>query len=171
MDSSNLAKAIETAFNGVEQPTTSLRQFLLLDKYSLSRKITDVEWTQAARAREESKWQDIPDSEIDYCGCLLAHMGAEDFRYYLPVYMKYSVMHLLNSTGDASILGSTVFSLSAFLHHRSLSRHDQLQFSLLDRAQVQVVVRFLRFVARLDNADSPDAITALEQYWSKKVEG
>ena len=50
----------------------------------MSGEIIDEEWAEAGRNRVDSSWQDIPDSETRECDVLLAHMGPEEFRYYLP---------------------------------------------------------------------------------------
>ncbi|MBC7501385.1 MAG: hypothetical protein H7315_12940 [Herminiimonas sp.] len=102
----------ELAFTGVARSITSLRQFLLTDRYGMSREITNWEWAQAGKERVDSSWQDIPDSEIQECDCQLAHMQAEDFQYYLPAYMRYAVKHFGRPLWETDIIGSVVFSLS-----------------------------------------------------------
>ena len=64
----------EEAFSDIERPATSLRQFLLTDKFGMSGNITDRAWDEAGRNRVDCKWTDIPDSEIEECDCLLAHL-------------------------------------------------------------------------------------------------
>jgi hypothetical protein len=170
MDADELIKAIEIAFDGVARSDTSLRQFLLTDKYGMSREITNEEWTQAGKARVDNKWADIPDSEIDECDCLLAHMQAEDFRYYLPAYMRYSVKHYQKPIWETDIIGMCVFSLYPSSKDRSLYDYKISQLALINGAQKQVIVQFLKFVASMaDDVQRPDATKALERYWSCNV--
>ncbi len=162
-----LIKTIEQTFNGVECSSTSLRQFLLTDQFGLSRDITDKEWEQAGKSRIDSMWQDIPDSEIEECNCLLAHMQAEEFKYFLPAYMRYSVKHYKKSIWETDIIGSVVHSLSPSSIYDDVYRIRQL--SLLSEAQIFVVIQFLQFVATsADDVQRPDAVDALEHYWYKK---
>ena len=180
MVADELIKTIDTVFAGVDRPETSLRQFLLTSEYGLTRDITDDEWVHAGKGRVDTKWQDIPDFEIEECNCLLAHMQAEEFQYYLPAYMRYSVKHYQKSIWESDIIGSTVFSLSPISNDSDLKKYkvsplslfnySVSQFSLLTKEHKKVIVEFLEFVARLDDhVQSPHAVKALEQYWSKNV--
>ena len=168
MDADELIKAIEIAFDGVARPETSLRQFLLTDKYGMSREITNEEWTQAGKARIDNKWADIPDSEIEECDCQLAHMQAEEFWYYLPAYMRYSVKHYQKPIWETDILGMCVSSLYPSSKDSSLYAYTISQLALINSAQKQVIVQFLKFVASMaDYVQRPDAAKALERYWSR----
>jgi hypothetical protein len=170
MDIDELIKAIESAFDGVARPETSLRQFLLTDKYGMSREITDKEWTHAGKTRVDNNWTDIPDSEIEECDCLLAHMQAEEFRYYLPAYMRYSVKNYQKPIWENDVLGMCVSSLYPSPTNNSLYAYKISQFALINNAQKQVVVQFLKFIANVaDYVQRPDATKALEQYWSRNV--
>jgi hypothetical protein len=162
-----LIKAIEQTFDGVEYSTTSLRQFVLTDEFGLSRHITDSEWSEAGRNRVDSKWQEIPDSEIEECDSMLAHMQANEFRYFLPAYMVYALKNLPKSDGSNFILGSVVFSLYPSSKDFGLYNYNVKQLSLLNIDQELAVVSFLKFIASLDIYDSHDAEIALERYWWK----
>ena len=163
-----LIKAIEQAFDGVERSTTSLRQFLLTDQFGLSRDITDKEWTQAGKSRIDSMWQDIPDSELEECNCLLAHMQAEEFQYFLPAYLRYAVKHYKKPIWETDIIGSVVYSLYPSSKRDDLYLYNVRQLSLLNEAQKFAVVKFLHFVANsADYVQRPDAIKALERYWKE----
>src|SRR5437868_3482872 len=93
MNSNEVIETIELAFQGVNRPERSLHQFFLIDRHDLSREITDEEWTLAGKKRVDTSWQEIPDEEIKECDCQLPHMQAEEFQYYLPAYMRYSVRY------------------------------------------------------------------------------
>ena len=170
MDAGELIKAIEFAFNGVARPETSLRQFLLTDKYGMSREITHEEWTQTGKARVDNKWTDIPDSEIEECDCLLAHMQAEEFLYYLPAYMRYSAKNCQKPIWETDILGMCVSSLYPSSKDGSLYAYKISQLALINSVQKQVVVQFLNFVASMANyVQRPYATKALERYWSRNI--
>ena len=170
MDADELIKAIEIAFDGVARPETSLRQFLLTDKYGMSREITNEEWTQAGKARIDNKWADIPDSEIEECDCQLAHMQAEEFWYYLPSYMRYSITHYQKPIWETDILGMCVSSLYPSSKDSTLYAYKISQLALLNSTQKQEIVQFLEFVASMaDYVQRPDATKALERYWSRNV--
>ena len=170
MDADELIKAIEIAFDGAARPETSMRQFLLTDKYGMTREITKVEWAQAGKARVDNKWADIPDSEIEECDCQLAHMQAEEFWYYLPAYMRYSVKHYQKPIWETDILGMCVSSLYPSSKDSSLYAYKISQLALINSAQKQVIVQFLKFVASMaDYVQRPDATKALERYWSRNV--
>jgi hypothetical protein len=160
MEADNLIKAIELAFDRVERSETSLRQFVLTDKFGMTREITAEEWAQAGRKRADTKWQDIPDSEIEECDCQLAHMQAKEFLYYLPAYMRYSVKHYQRPIWETDIIGSSVCSLYP----------SSSQLSLLNGAQKLVIVQFLKFVESMaDDVQRPYATIALERFWNHHV--
>ena len=162
----NLITAIEEAFDGVEFSETSLRQFRLTDKFGMSREITDQEWSLAGKQRVDSKWQDIPDSEIEECDCLLAHMESFEFRYFLPAYMRYSVKNVHRPIWETDIIGFTVFSLCPSTDNTALYHYNVSQYSLLNSAQRRIVVEFLKFVSTVaDDVQRPLAIKALNSYW------
>jgi len=170
MDAIELENAMLVAFEGVKKAETSLRQFHLTDEKGMAGTITPEEWRAAGSARVDSRWEDIPDSEIEKCGCLLAHMQAEDFRYYLPAYMRFSVRHFQEPIRESDILGSTVFSLYPSSKNKALFHYNVAQLSLLTKEQQHIVVEFLRFVAAYaDDVQRLDAEKALERYWGRNV--
>lgn len=167
MDVENIIKEIESAFEGLKKPYLSLRQFKLTDEKGMSGEITDKEWNMAGTNRVDSKWQEIPDSEIKECDCLLAHMEATEFQYYLPAYMRYSLNHYKEPIWENEIIGSTVFSLHP---SKESYGYNTKQYSLLNKEQQKVIVQFLKFVE--ENADyvqRPDAKKARESYWENRI--
>jgi hypothetical protein len=165
MDAYELIKKIENVFDGIKKPETSLRQFKLTDEKGMSCEISDQEWDIARKNRVDSIWQQIPDAEIKECDCLLAHMQAEEFQYYLPAYMRYSLNHYEVSIWKDDVIGSTVFSLYP---SKQTYEYNVKQLSLLNTQQRQVCIHFLKFVE--ENADyiqRPFARKARERYWEK----
>ena len=163
MKADGLISDIERAFTGSRRAETSLRQYLLHDKFGMSREITVAEWTLAGRDRVDSTWQEIPDAEIEECDCLLAHMGADEFLYYLPAYMRYAV----RNQGETDILGMTVSSLSPSTTNDDLRANAISKYAALNDAQKSVVVRFLEFVStNLSGEIQRTAAKALNRYWN-----
>ena len=171
MNAQELIREIELAFNDVARPATSLPQFLLTDRYGMSREITDQEWVQAGRDRVDFKWQDIPEAEIQECGCLLAHMQAEDFQYYLPAYMRYAAKHVDSPIWEKNVIGGVVFSLSPNAKDPAGYAYQVAQFTSLNSSQKCVIVQFLYFVStKASYVQQPDAAKALERYWNRNVD-
>jgi hypothetical protein len=169
MNANQIVDLIERAFSDIPKSEVSLRQFRLTDLYGMSREITDEEWEGASRNRVDESWQEIPDSEIEECDCILAHMEAEEFLYYLPAYMRYSVKHITTPISTNDILGSTVFSLYPSMQNADIYEYKERQLSLLNEGQRKSVVEFLKFVT--SNAgwvQRPDAEKALNRYWYKR---
>jgi len=155
-------KIIESAFDGVPRPETSLRQFVLTDQKGMAGTITDEEWRIAGITRTDAKWQDISALEIEHCDCQLAHMQSEEFRYYLPAYMIYSLSHAQDSVLESMIPGSVVFGLTPSKNNPSYSAS---QYKLLDSPQRKAVTAFLAYMANNANDyDRKDAKRALS-FW------
>ncbi|KQV54018.1 DUF6714 family protein [Duganella sp. Root336D2] len=166
----SLITGIEDAFDGTARAETSLRQFQLTDKYGMSREITADEWTAAGKKRVDRTWQEIPDEEIEECDCLLAHMGAEEFLYYLPAYMRYSLKNHHRSIWETDVLGMTISSLLPSTKNEDLRAYAIAQYSALNEIQRQIVIHFLKFTASLeDDVRHSDALKALASYWQNAV--
>jgi hypothetical protein len=165
MDATNIIEIIERAFTGLDWSETSMRQFVLTDKFGMTRPITDAEWNQAGRNRVDKTWMEIPDSEIEECDVQLSHMMNNEFVYFLPAYMRYSLKHYPNDR--EFVLGSTIFSLSAGSKEGELSIFKTSKFDCLNDVQKSAVAEYLRFIAGLDDPiHSEDANAALISYWN-----
>ena len=166
MSVSEILEQIDEAFMGIKCPETSLRQYFLTDQKGMSGRITKEEWADARKNRVDTQWQDIPDSEIEECDCLLAHMQAPEYQYYLPAYMRYSINHYQNPDWGNGILGSTVFAIYPSKKDKSMYEYSLSQISLLNSAQNKAIISFLEFISEnADYVERPDALKALERYW------
>jgi hypothetical protein len=166
MEAHELITTIQLAFEGVKRPDVSLRQFRLTDEKGMSGKITNKEWIEAGLNRVDSVWQEIPNSEIEECGCLLAHMQADKFQYYLPAYLRYSISHCHKPIWENDILGFTVSSLCPSRKNRDSYTHRVSQFNLFSSAQKLAIIEFLTYVANnADDVERPDARRGLETFW------
>lgn len=173
MEIASLIELIETAFNGVEFSSTSMRQFQLTDKFGMSREITAKEWYLAGKNRVDNSWQEIPDSEIEECDVLLSHMIDGEYIYFLPAYMIYSLKHYTSSAlaSDSFILGSTIYSLSAASKQIDLRDYQISKFKLINETQKAAIVEFLRFIAMSqESIYGNDALAALNSYWESSEE-
>lgn len=164
MNITDTLQKIEAAFNGVARSETSLRQFRLTDKKGMSGKITKEEWNEAGRTRVDGRWQEVPDSEILECDCVLAHMQAEEFRYFLPAYMRYSLRNLTSEYHENLICGMTIFSLT-LSKRGDLRAYVLKQWSLLDNRQKVGIRGFLEFVSSCDDAILASDANEAMQSW------
>lgn len=159
MQASELIEIIEESFDCIQRPDTSLQQFKLTDTKGMSEGITDYEWSTARENRIDFKWQDIPDSEIEECGCILAHMGIDELLYYLPAYMRYAINHIDEPVWENDVIGGVVFSLHP--PHVPLSEK-------VSEKQRKAIINFLSFIEEnADHVERPDAKKARERYWER----
>ena len=128
---------IYSAFKGVPRPETSLRQFVLTDKFGMSGDVSDEEWDEAGRNRIDDRWEDIPGMELEECGCQLAHMMSDDVLYYLPAYMRHSLNHIHIPLWKNTIAGSVIFHLST---------PNPMHFSNINRDQAAAICAYLEYM-------------------------
>lgn len=169
MDAKEVIQEIESAFAGTPRSQISLRQFNLTDKKGLSKTITDEEWREAGRNRADSKWEDITDTELEEFECMLPHMQAAEFRYFLPAYMRYAARNAHKPFYDNVLLGSTIFNITPESENPDMNAYTLKQLSLLSDTQIKVVKTFLEFASK--NAENPydrTATAALEKYWATR---
>jgi hypothetical protein len=167
-EETGLIEIIDSAFSDLPRPDTSLRQFFLADQKGMSGTITETEWIEARDSRPDRRCQDLPDEEIEACGCQLAHMQGEDFRYYLPAYLRYSIRHAHLSLLDGMIVEFTIYGVTP---SDKFPGRDDGKYSLLVPDQRAAIAGFLRFLAA--NAGEKcfrrDAAEALA-YWDRSEE-
>ena len=97
-------------------------------------------------------------------------MGAEDFLYYLPAYIRYGLKNRHRPMWETNVLGMTLSSLLTSTKNEDLRAYAITQYSALNETQVQLVVHFLEFTASLeDDVRHSHALEALTSYWQKKV--
>jgi len=170
MNADYLISSIKTAFDGVPRSDTSLRQFRLTDRFGMSREITDSEWDAAGFGRTDTRWQEIPDSEIQECGVLLAHMQARDFLYYLPAYMLKAVRDIQDGSTGSEIVGSFVSCVYPSNRSTSSRAYTLSQLSLLTQPQWHAISEFLKFVAEFgDDHDRAEASKVIQRFWTHAV--
>ena len=162
-----LLKRIENSFGNVRWSPISMRQFYLTDQFGMSREISEKEWSSAGQSSVDSDWTDIPDSEIEECGVLLAHMESCGFIYYLPAYLHYSLRHFPPLVHNSMVLEFLLFSLTVDTERAELRLFTESKFETLDAAQKSVVIEFLKFIESSDElVFASDAREALKSYWN-----
>ncbi|WP_151869823.1 MULTISPECIES: DUF6714 family protein [Acinetobacter] len=169
MNQEKLIAEIEAAFSDVKRPKKSLRQFKITDEKGMSQEISAEEWNIAGMRCTDKTWQEISDSELEECGCQLAHMQSDEFLYYLPVYMHHSVRYYKRPIWEENFIWCTICSLEdpvqAENYYPGLGKYKQEQFSKLISKHVKVIIAYLKFIATEgDYIDQPDVISTLD-YW------
>lgn len=102
-------------------------------------------------------WRDVSEHELEEHHCGFTHLDAKSWRFYLPVFLAYSVRHL--SRGDSLVIAACLSNLRP--PDRVPSR-----FTTLSDGQRQTVVSVLEFLAFDSESDfMANACQVLEEYW------
>jgi hypothetical protein len=133
MTAEDVILEIERAFDGVARDDgITLHEAVALDDYA-----SDDERTQARLRDTESRWQDVPEEDIEEQYTIFSFLDDKGFRYYLPAYMTWMLRNF-DHTHSAS-LDSTVYALepSSYFPQRS---------TLFNFSQVTAIVHFLEYL-------------------------
>ncbi len=161
---------VERAFDGVPRTDTSLRQFQLTDHYGMADDFPGREWIAAGRQRTDFVWQDIAAAELEAGNVVLAHMAADDFRYFLPAYLRHVLTHLHVPAWESDLAGMTLFALTPAARAGSTRDHTLARFAALDERQRLAIARVLVFLAGSEEAGvAQEASQALDNYWREAV--
>jgi hypothetical protein len=153
----DVVRQIEAAFRDVTHPG---------DAAMLNSDCLDDHEDDVRALRGFLSWQSIPDKVIESENAGLTALSPRAFQFYLPAYMKWSLLNLRASSAFTS--DATIYALAP-----TASRIEQLvsRYSLLSPAQVRAVVSFLRIMADSpDFADADTAMQALRSYWLPRLE-
>ena len=127
-----IIKKIENAFDGVKKPeNVTMRVARAIDDY-----ITEDEFADLRKKEIETKWQDIPDSDIEFYDDILTYLSPIGMRYYLPRYMTWSLHNFKNS--DLAIPDYVIFRLN---------NSTPEEWDLFDKNQRSACIEFLKFCA------------------------
>jgi hypothetical protein len=133
MTAEDVILEIERAFDGVARDDgITLHEARALDDYA-----SDAERAQARLRDTESRWQDVPQEDIEREYTIFSFLDDRGFRYYLPAYMTWMLCHF-DHTHSAS-LDSTVFALEP-------SSYFSKRATLFDHAQATAILHFLEFL-------------------------
>ena len=150
---------ITRAFDGVSREDgVTLHEAIALDDYA-----TDDEQAAARALDTETRWQDVPNLDIEN-GCFaLAFFDAKGFRYYIPAYMIWTLRYY-----DTSSSASSDFTLYALSPD---SEYNLSRFQLLTPLESAAVCAFLHYMAANDEGNENDARKALNGYWGRFCAG
>jgi hypothetical protein len=153
----SLVSEIEMAFADVRRGATTIHEAEILD-----RAFAAAHERELARAKDrETRWQEIPDDTIAECFDALAFLDPESWRYYLPAYMRWALVHLADEHHDA--IDGVIYSLSSH-GPDAIARYE-----VLSPEQSRAVCRFLRAMMDLPpgEVDGEAAQDGLDRYWSR----
>jgi hypothetical protein len=112
-----------------------------------------------------TSWQSIPGQTIELEHSGLTALSAPAFQFYLPAYMRWSLLNFRANPAFTS--DATIYALAPSVSQPeySVSRYVQLS-----PAQVRAVVSFLKAMAASpDHADAEVAERALHSYWLPRL--
>jgi hypothetical protein len=138
-----------------------LRQAQLADQ-SLSRTISDTEWSKEGTKDRGILWDQLADQTILECDASLAHLDEEGFVYYLPAYLSFAVRNLSSRDSEhQKMIGFVISSLS------NRSNYGLARYKRLSDRQIDLVIKFLRLVCGKQDHYGNLAGKALKRYWEK----
>jgi hypothetical protein len=118
-----------------------------------------------ARKRDtDERWQDVPDDDIESHQSALCFLDPEGFRYYLPAYMRWSLLHYKSSDSLAS--DSTIYSLGP-AGNKGVTDWNRERWGVFTERQTQVILAYLRFMVEHGDGCSDNfmADLAINAYW------
>lgn len=153
--------AIRAAFAGVPRGAVTIHEAEVIDEHgSKGRRF------KARRLDTESRWDRVPDADIEQCTTALCHLDPESWRYYIPAYMIWSLKNF-RSNGSI-VVDFTIYTFNCSSNDPEMREHYLAHFRLLNLEQSTVVCRFLRYMAaHEDLVDGRVAESALREYWGK----
>jgi hypothetical protein len=115
--------------------------------------------------RGYTTWQAIPDRVIEYENAGLTPLSARAFQFYIPAYMKWSLLNF--HTSNSATSDTTIYALAPGSLPRS---YTVARYALLSAPQIHAVVSFLQAMAASpDYADARVAEEALNLYWLPRL--
>jgi hypothetical protein len=160
-----IIEAIRRAFQGVPRGAVTLHEADVLDACG-----SEAERRKARRLDLDERWDQVPDDDIEEYPNILCFLDPEGWRYHIPAYMTWTLLHFRES--ESFTTDATIYTFDPYLGHRQLRAHSEARFRLLDEAQCRAVCRFLRYMAaQEDYADVSQARHALDAYWGRSCEG
>jgi len=150
MEAAQVIAVIQAAFDGVPRPERiSLRVARAADDY-----VPEAEWAAIRTLDTDTRWQDVPDRDLEEYWDVHPFLDGTAFRYYIPAFMVWCIRH--NGSTD---LATAQWTLSALKEPP-----DRLAF--LTRAERNAVAQFLKFAAAdWDEFDAPRAAELYRKYW------
>ena len=161
MDKDAVIAQIAAAFDGVSRAGgVSLREGRVIDDYG-----TDAERDAARLLDTDTRWQDVPDDDLNTYGTSLCFVDPIGFRYYLPAYLCYSLRMMGEGKGGG--VDNMLFHLDLRGSDDGIRETLSRRFGVLTPAQAQAVGSFLQFV--VENGceyEREDAARIFRDYWN-----
>jgi hypothetical protein len=160
----SIIETIRSAFAGVPRGRVTIHEAEVIDDYG-----SDAERQKARALDTDESWDQVRDDDITECPTALCHLDADGWRYYVPVYMIWSLRHFRASHSIVSDF--TIYTFDPDSGYPRLSEHNMERFGLLNQAQSRAVCWFLRYMAaNEDHADVRIARLALDEFWGRFCE-
>ncbi len=159
-----LIEQITTAFQGVTRGKgVSLHEADVIDAYGSSK-----ERAKARRLDTDTRWQDVPDADIEQYHWILSFLDLQGFHYYVPAYMVWSLKYY--KTSESASSDRIIYALDLYLStSKEMIEFRQSRFAVFTPEQCAAICGFLRFMAEHNDgyADGKAASEALEGYWGQ----
>lgn len=156
-----LVAEISAAFDGVSREGG----MTLHEAEAVDDRLSPAEQRAARSLDPDTRWQDVPDTDISVSSSTLSFLDEIGFRYYIPAFMVYC----LRCWGDdwEGVLGSCEYHLLQE-SQKSLRQSDPAsiagRYQFTD-AQVGAVASFLRFIIDFDvSRAAPATVEAIEKW-------
>jgi hypothetical protein len=153
---------IETAFAGVRREDgITLHEARIIDACGSDRQ------QRKARAKDiDTRWQDVPDEEIENHGEALCYLDIKGFRYYLPAYMRWSIKHYRTSASLSK--DAPIYALTPWAEGKVRAWQEE-RWSVFSLEQCRAILKYLRFMAEESEgyADADAAQQAINWYWNR----
>jgi hypothetical protein len=149
VEKDELLALIENAFNGVEREDgITLHEAAVIDDYG-----SEEEFVAARNLDTDSRWQDVPDSDISNHTSIYCFLDPKGFRYYLPASMSWAVKHYEEDENDCGFF--TYLAVLPSVAPREVGRGIGSSFDLdafikkhsFTPLQVKAIYRFICFMA------------------------
>ena len=156
MNIDQLITIIETAFDGVPQPTDmTLHAAQAWDSYGFC--------TEEDRKKDDTgRWQNLPKEHIEECQNALSYLNKVGMRFYLPAY----VIWYLKTLGTSDYWSDhTLYTLNNHPNSPELAECMTEQFSLFTKDQLKACALFLKFCTIEPHSDTSFAREIYDGYW------
>jgi hypothetical protein len=161
-EAGKLIADIESAFDKVQREDgVTLHQAFAIDCCR-----SDKDCAKARKLDVETRWQDVPNADLENYPSMVHFLDSKGLRYYLPALMRRTILNYRTTAALTDL--STVSSLIPYTGERN-RRIKTERFSLFSDAQRVVVCRFLRFMVRNwgEGGHVDVAEDALDGYWGQ----
>ena len=158
---------IETAFDGVTRDDgMTFHEALVISDYG-----SQEEFIAAGELDTETRWQDVPDSDLSTDTSIYCFLDPKGFRYYLPASMSWAVRNYANDEDNIGFF--TYMAVLPTIAPRDAGRGMGEAFDLdtfikehsFTLAQVEAIYRFICFMAIHADVGMDEDYYAATQKW------